>query len=81
MRNVDEGADAIGQSKFDALLERVQGALGELAGAAKDGLPVVTEQERTLRPGARQAHGWSPVRLRGATSPGRPTAVGGGSTS
>ena len=38
MRNVDEGADAIGQSRFDALPVRVQEALGELAGAAKEGL-------------------------------------------
>ncbi len=37
MKNVDEGADAIGQAKFDALPERVQDALGELAGAAKEG--------------------------------------------
>ncbi len=38
MRHVDEGADAIGQTKFDALPQRVQEALGELAGAAKEGL-------------------------------------------
>jgi hypothetical protein len=38
MRNVDEGADEIGVSKFDVLPERVQLALGELAGAAKEGL-------------------------------------------
>ncbi len=38
MRNVDEGADAVGEAKFDALPERVQEALGELAGAAKEGL-------------------------------------------
>ena len=38
MRNVDETADAIGDAKFDALPERVQEALGELAGAAKEGL-------------------------------------------
>ncbi len=38
MRHVDEAADEIGESKFDALPERVQGALGELAGAAKEGL-------------------------------------------
>jgi transposase-like protein len=38
MENVDEGADAIGNAKFDALPERVQEALGELAGAAKEGL-------------------------------------------
>ena len=38
MSNVDEGADAIGQSKFDALPGRVQDALGELVGAAKEGL-------------------------------------------
>jgi putative transposase len=38
MRNVDEAADEIGESKFDALPERVQVALGELAGAAKEGL-------------------------------------------
>jgi putative transposase len=38
MRNVDDGADAIGHAKFDALPERVQEALGELAGAAKEGL-------------------------------------------
>ena len=39
MRNVDEGADEIGDhAKFDALPARVQEALGELAGAAKDGL-------------------------------------------
>ncbi len=38
MKNVTEGADAIGQTKFDALPERVQEALGELAGAAKEGL-------------------------------------------
>ncbi len=38
MKNVDDGADAIGQTKFDALPQRVQEALGELAGAAKEGL-------------------------------------------
>ena len=38
MRNVDEGADVIGESRFDALPGRVQEALGELAGAAKEGL-------------------------------------------
>jgi len=38
MRNVDEAADEVGDSKFDALPERVQVALGELAGAAKEGL-------------------------------------------
>ena len=38
MRNVDEGADEIGQTRFDALPGRVQEALGELAGAAKEGL-------------------------------------------
>jgi hypothetical protein len=38
MRNVDVTADAIGQSKSDPLPERVQEALGELAGAAKEGL-------------------------------------------
>ena len=38
MKNVDDGADAIGLTKFDALPERVREALGELAGAAKEGL-------------------------------------------
>jgi hypothetical protein len=39
MRNVDDGPDEVGEkAKFDGLPERVQGALGELAGAAKDGL-------------------------------------------
>jgi len=38
MRTVDDDADTIGESKFDALPERVQEALGELAGAAKEGL-------------------------------------------
>ncbi|MDQ3850797.1 MAG: IS256 family transposase [Actinomycetota bacterium] len=38
MKNVEQSADAIGQEKFDALPERVQEALGELAGAAKEGL-------------------------------------------
>jgi len=38
MRNVDEAADEIGGTKFEALPERVQEALGELAGAAKEGL-------------------------------------------
>jgi len=38
MRTVDEGADSIGEAKFDALPARVQEALGELAGAAKEGL-------------------------------------------
>ena len=33
-----QSADAIGQEKFDALPERVQEALGEMAGAAKEGL-------------------------------------------
>jgi hypothetical protein len=37
MRNVDDGADEIGETKFDALPERVQLALGELAGAATKG--------------------------------------------
>jgi hypothetical protein len=38
MRTVDEAADSIGEAKFDALPARVQEALGELAGAAKEGL-------------------------------------------
>lgn len=38
MRNVEQDADEIGESKFDALPLRVQLALGELAGAAKEGL-------------------------------------------
>lgn len=38
MRTVDEGADTIGDTRFDALPVRVQEALGELAGAAKEGL-------------------------------------------
>jgi len=38
MKNVDEGADAVGETKVDALPERVQETLGELAGAAKEGL-------------------------------------------
>ena len=38
MRTVEQDADAIGETKFDALPERVQDALGELAGAAKEGL-------------------------------------------
>ena len=38
MRNVEDVADVIGDRKFDALPERVQEALGELAGAAKEGL-------------------------------------------
>jgi len=38
MRTVEQDADAIGQTTFDALPERVQDALGELAGAAKEGL-------------------------------------------
>jgi len=39
MRTVVEGADAIGApDRFEALPERVQEALGELAGAAKEGL-------------------------------------------
>jgi len=42
VRNVDDGSDEIGQSKFDALPERVQEALGELAGAAKEGLLAVS---------------------------------------
>lgn len=38
MKNVDDGAGAIGHAKFDALPDRVQEALGELAGAAREGL-------------------------------------------
>ena len=38
MKNVEQGADEIGEAKFDALPERVRDALGELAGAAKEGL-------------------------------------------
>jgi hypothetical protein len=38
MRTVEQDADAIGETKFDALPERVRDALGELAGAAKEGL-------------------------------------------
>ncbi len=38
MRNVDHVADAVGEATFDALPARVQKALGELAGAAKEGL-------------------------------------------
>jgi hypothetical protein len=38
MKNVEQAADEIGDSKFDALPGRVQEALGELASAAKDGL-------------------------------------------
>jgi transposase-like protein len=39
MRTVEQGTDAIGeQESFESLPERVQQALGELAGAAKEGL-------------------------------------------
>jgi putative transposase len=38
MRNVEQDADGIGETKFEALPERVQGALDELVGAAKEGL-------------------------------------------
>ena len=39
MRTVDHAADGqIGEDRFGALPERVQEALGELAGAAKEGL-------------------------------------------
>ena len=38
MRDVGQGADLVGEGSFDALPGRVQGALGELAGAAKEGL-------------------------------------------
>ena len=38
MRTVEQDADVIGESTFDALPVRVQEALGELAGAAKEGL-------------------------------------------
>ena len=38
MRTVVQDADEIGESKFGALPERVQDALGELAGAAREGL-------------------------------------------
>ncbi len=38
MRTVEHDADEIGEGTFDALPERVQVALGELAGAAKEGL-------------------------------------------
>jgi len=38
MRTVEQDADEIGEAKFGALPERVQEALGELAGAAKEGL-------------------------------------------
>ena len=39
MRTVEQGTDAIGeQERFESLPERVQEALGELAGAAKEGL-------------------------------------------
>ena len=46
MRNVDDGADAIGSRKFDALPERVQEALGELAGVAKEGLLALWPRSR-----------------------------------
>lgn len=38
MKTVDEGADAIGEGRFEQLSERTQEAFGELAGAAKEGL-------------------------------------------
>jgi transposase-like protein len=38
MRTVEHDADAIGETTFDALPVRVREALGELAGAAKEGL-------------------------------------------
>ncbi len=38
MKNVEQTADEIGDARFDALPERVQEALGELAGPAKEGL-------------------------------------------
>jgi putative transposase len=38
MRTVEQDADAIGAGTFDALPERVREALGQLAGAAKEGL-------------------------------------------
>lgn len=36
--NVTHDGDTVGETKFDALPERMQEALGELAGAAKEGL-------------------------------------------
>jgi hypothetical protein len=38
MKNAEQGADEIGDDGFDALPGRVQEALGELAGATKEGL-------------------------------------------
>jgi hypothetical protein len=38
MKTVDHAADATGGDRFDVLSARVQEALGELAGAAKEGL-------------------------------------------
>ncbi len=38
MGNVEHDADEVGETTFDALPARVQEALGELAGAAKEGL-------------------------------------------
>jgi len=38
MKNVTHDGDTVGETKFDALPERMQEALGDLAGAAKEGL-------------------------------------------
>ncbi len=43
MRTVEQDADTIGeQDRFEALPERVQEAFGELAGAAREGLPALS---------------------------------------
>src|SRR5688572_26590357 len=42
MRTADEAADELGDSKFDALPERVQLALADLAGVPREGLLALT---------------------------------------
>lgn len=54
------GLGAVGFEASEEVAEEVAGEVAlqaELDLSGRLGLPVVREQERTLRPGARQAHG------------------------
>jgi len=52
MRTVDHAADEqVGEQRFDALPVGVQEALGELAGAAKEGLLAPVGRRRARRAG------------------------------
>ena len=56
MRTVDDTADEFGGGHFEELPERVRDALGELAGAAKEGLLALSVGGQTTA-GTTSRHG------------------------